>query len=138
MRKKYLKQQIILLQSLLELHKWQISNLNTKLETFSEEIYKLSQNYQTLLKSTSKKTIEANTLIKHLANLLEEKKTENITLKKENLTLFQKNEILKNQLDGSRIIIKDLNSRLFLKENKKDVKKYCSNKSEGICKNIVK
>lgn len=132
MRKKYLKQQIILLQSLLGLHKWQISNLNTKLETFSEEIYKLSKNYQTLLKSTSKKTIEANTLIKHLANSLEEKKTENITLKKENLTLFQKNEILKNQLDGSRIIIKDLNSRLFLKENKKDVKKYCSNKSEGI------
>lgn len=132
MRKKYLKQQIILLQSLLDLHKWKISNLNTKLETFSEEIYKLSQNYQTLLKSTSKKTIEANTLIKHLANSLEEKKTENITLKKENLTLFQKNEILKNQLDGSRIIIKDLNSRLFLKENKKDVKKYCSNKSEGI------
>lgn len=132
MRKKYLKQQIILLQSLLDLHKWQISNLNTKLETFSEEIYKLSQNYQTLLKSTSKKIIEANTLIEHLANSLEEKKTENITLKKENLTLFQKNEILKNQLDGSRIIIKDLNSRLFLKKNKKDVKKYCSNKSEGI------
>lgn len=132
MRKKYLKQQIILLQSLLDLHKWQISNLNTKLATFSEEIYKLSENYQTLLKSTSKKTIEANTLIKHLANSLDEKKTENITLKKENLTLFQKNEILKNQLDGSRIIIKDLNSRLFLKENKKDVKKYCSNKSEGI------
>ena len=132
MRKKYLKQQIILLQSLLDLHKWQISNLNTKLETFSEEIYKLSQNYQTLLKSTSNEIIEANTLIKHLANSLEEKKTENITLKKENLTLFQKNEILKNQLDGSRIIIKDLNSRLFLKENKKDVKKYCSNKSEGI------
>ncbi len=132
MRKKYLKQQIILLQSLLDLHKWQISNLNTKLETFNKEMYKLSQNYQMLLKSTSKKTIEANTLIKHLANSLEEKKTENITLKKENLTLFQKNEILKNQLDGSRIIIKDLNSRLFLKENKKDVKKYCSNKSEGI------
>ena len=132
MRKKYLKQQIILLQSLLDLHKWQISNLNAKLETFSEEIYKLSQNYQTLLKSTSNKTIEANTLIEHLTNSLEEKKTENITLKKENLTLFQKNEILKNQLDGSRIIIKDLNSRLFLKENKKDVKKYCSNKSEGI------
>lgn len=132
MRKKYLKQQIILLQSLLDLHKWQISNLNAKLETFSEEMYKLSQNYQMLLKSASKKTIDANTLIKHLANSLEEKKTENITLKKENLTLFQKNEILKNQLDGSRIIIKDLNSRLFLKENKKDVKKYCSNKSEGI------
>ena len=132
MRKKYLKQQIILLQSLLDLHKWQISNLNTKLETFSEEIYKLSQNYQTLLKSTSNEIIEANTLIEHLTNSLEEKKTENITLKKENLTLFQKNEILKNQLDGSRIIIKDLNSRLFLKENKKDVKKYCSNKSEGI------
>ena len=130
MRKKYLKQQIILLQSLLDLHKWQISNLNTKLATFSEEIYKLSQNYQTLLKSTSKKKIEDNTLIEHLANSLEEKKTENIALKKENLTLFQKNEILKNQLDGSRIIIKDLNSRLFLKENKKDVKKYCSNKSE--------
>ena len=132
MRKKYLKQQIILLQSLLDLHKWQISNLNTKLETFSEEIYKLSQNYQTLLKSTSNEIIEDNTLIEHLTNSLEEKKTENITLKKENLTLFQKNEILKNQLDGSRIIIKDLNSRLFLKENKKDVKKYCSNKSEGI------
>lgn len=132
MKKKYLKQQIILLQSLLDLHKWQISNLNTKLETFSEEIYKLSQNYQTLLKSTSNEIIEANTLIEHLTNSLEEKKTENITLKKENLTLFQKNEILKNQLDGSRIIIKDLNSRLFLKENKKDVKKYCSNKSEGI------
>lgn len=132
MRKKYLKQQIILLQSLLDLHKWKISNLNTKLETFSEEIYKLSQNYQTLLKSTSNEIIEANTLIEHLTNSLEEKKTENITLKKENLNLFQKNEILKNQLDGSRIIIKDLNSRLFLKENKKDVKKYCSNKSEGI------
>lgn len=132
MRKKYLKQQIVLLQSLLDLHKWQISNLNTKLETFNEEIYKLSQNYQTLLKSTSNEIIEANTLNEHLTNSLEEKKTENITLKKENLTLFQKNEILKNQLDGSRIIIKDLNSRLFLKENKKDVKKYCSNKSEGI------
>lgn len=132
MRKKYLKQQIVLLQSLLDLHKWQISNLNTKLETFNEKIYKLSQNYQTLLKSTSNEIIEVNTLNEHLTNSLEEKKTENITLKKENLTLFQKNEILKNQLDGSRIIIKDLNSRLFLKENKKDVKKYCSNKSEGI------
>lgn len=132
MRKKYLKQQIVLLQSLLDLHKWQISNLNAKLEIFNKEIYKLSQNYQTLLKNASNEMIKANTLIEHLTNSLEEKKTENITLKKENLTLFQKNEILKNQLDGSRIIIKDLNSRLFLKENKKDVKKYCSNKSEGI------
>lgn len=63
---------------------------------------------------------------------LDDVKTQNISLKRENLTFFQKNEILDNQLSSARTIITELNKKLFIKENKKDVKKYCSNKSEGL------
>ena len=92
-----------------------------------------------LLKKHSNGTIEANLLIERLTMELEDTKkeledikTQNISLKRENLTFFQKNEILDNQLSGARNIITDLNKKLFIKENKKDVKKYCINKSEGL------
>lgn len=132
MRKKYLKQKIFLLQSVIDLKKWQISNLDIELETFKKEMNVLSQEYQMLKKRRSNEITEANNIIEKLTNDLENTKTQNISLKKENLTWFQKNEILNNQLASARNIITELNKKLYIKENTKDVKKYCSNKSEGI------
>ena len=139
MRKKYLKQQIKLLQNVNELRQFQNNHLKDDLSNVNNELINVSKNYQTLLKSTSNKMIEANSLIERLTESLvntkkelEDVKTQNISLKRENLTFFQKNEILDNQLSSARTIITDLNKKLFIKENKKNVKKYCSNKSEGI------
>ena len=139
MRKKYLKQQIKLLQNVNELRQFQNNYLKADLSNVNNELINVSKNYQTLLKRHSNEMIEANLLIGRLTKSLEDikkeledVKTQNISLKRENLTFFQKNEILKNQLSGARNIITDLNKKLFIKENKKDVKKYCSNKSEGL------
>ena len=139
MRKKYLKQQIKLLQNVNELRQFQNNHLKTDLSNINDELINVSKNYQMLLKKYSNGTIEANLLIERLTMELEDTKkelddvkTQNISLKRENLTFFQKNEILDNQLSSARTIITDLNKKLFIKENKKDVKKYCSNKSEGI------
>ena len=139
MRKKYLKQQIKLLQNVNELRQFQNNYLKADLSNVNNELINVSKNYQTLLKRHSNEMIEANLLIERLTKSLEDAKkeledikTQNISLKRENLTFFQKNEILDNQLSGARTIITDLNKKLFIKENKKDVKKYCSNKSEGL------
>ena len=139
MRKKYLKQQIKLLQNVNELRQFQNNHLKADLSNVNNELINVSKNYQTLLKRYSNEVIEANLLIERLTKSLEDTKkeledvkTQNISLKRENLTFFQKNEILDNQLSSARNIITDSNKKLFIKENKKDVKKYCSNKSEGI------
>ena len=139
MRKKYLKQQIKLLQNVNELRQFQNNYLKADLSNVNNELINVSKNYQTLLKKHSNETTEANLLIEGLTKSLEDikkeledVKTQNISLKRENLTFFQKNEILNNQLSGARNIITDLNKKLFIKENKKDVKKYCINKSEGL------
>ena len=139
MKKKYLKQQIKLLQNVNELRQFQNNCLKADLSNVNNELINVSKNYQTLLKSNSNKMIEANLLIERLTKSLEDTKkelddvkTQNISLKRENLTFFQKNEILDNQLSSARTIITELNKKLFIKENKKNVKKYCSNKSEGI------
>ena len=139
MRKKYLKQQIKLLQNVNELRQFQNNYLKADLININNELINVSKNYQTLLKRYSNEVIEVNLLIKRLTKSLEDTKkeledikTQNISLKRENLTFFQKNEILDNQLSSARNIITDLNKKLFIKENKKDVKKYCSNKSEGL------
>lgn len=139
MKKKYLKQQIKLLQNVNELRQFQNNCLKADLSNVNNELINVSKNYQTLLKSNSNKMIEANLLIERLTKSLEDTKkelddvkTQNISLKRENLTFFQKNEILDNQLSSARTIITELNKKLFIKENKKDVKKYCSNKSEGL------
>ena len=139
MRKKYLKQQIKLLQNVNELRQFQNNRLKTDLSNINDELINVSKNYQTLLKRYSNETTQANLLIEKLTKSLEDTKkeledikTQNISLKRENLTFFQKNEILKNQLSGARTIITELNKKLFIKENKKEVKKYCSNKSEGL------
>ena len=139
MRKKYLKQQIKLLQNVNELRQFQNNYLKADLSNVNNELINVSKNYQTLLKRYSNETTEANLLIEELTKSLEDTKkeledikTQNISLKRENLTFFQKNEILDNQLSSARNIITDLNKKLFIKENKKDVKKYCSNKSEGL------
>ena len=139
MRKKYLKQQIKLLQNVNELRQFQNNHLKTDLSNINDELINVSKNYQMLLKKYSNEVIEANSLIERLTmelkdtkKELEDIKTQNISLKRENLTFFQKNEILDNQLSSARTIITELNKKLFIKENKKDVKKYCSNKSEGL------
>ena len=139
MKKKYLKQQIKLLQNVNELRQFQNNHLKDDLSNVNNELINVSKNYQTLLKRHSNEVIEVNLLIERLTKSLEDTKkeledvkTQNISLKRENLTFFQKNEILDNQLSSARTIITELNKKLFIKENKKDVKKYCSNKSEGL------
>lgn len=139
MRKKYLKQQIKLLQNVNELRQFQNNYLKDNLNNINNELIIISRKYQTLRKMYLNETTEGNLLIEKLTKSLEETKkeledvkTQNISLKRENLTFFQKNEILDNQLSSARTIITKLNKKLFIKENKKDVKKYCSNKSEGL------
>lgn len=132
MFKKNLKKQILSLQNIVIYKNKKISNLRAKIDVLNKELINYTEMYITTLKSMSNDTTKANMLIDTLTKSLEEEKTQNISLKRENLTWYQKNEILKGQLDSARKIITELNKKLYIKENAKNVKKYCSNKTEGI------
>lgn len=132
MFKKDLKKQILSLQNIVIDKNKKISNLKAKIDVLNEELINYTEKYITTLKSMSNETTKANILIDTLTNSLEEEKTQNISLKRECLTWYQKNEILRDQLDSARRIITELNKKLYIKENAKNVKKYCSNKTEGI------
>lgn len=74
MRKKYLKQQIKLLQNVNELRQFQNNYLKTDLSNVNNKLINVSKNYQTLLKRYSNGTIEANLLIERLTMELEDTK----------------------------------------------------------------